>query len=250
MQNARVFSLLIINHVVVYSLVLFFLRDLDSYQWLALASALLILAIAPNLIIHSALRSLRRRVEESNHQLQCRDSELLLAKHRLSSLENLDALTGCYNENYFLDVLRESIEMSDRGDYVFTVAIIRCDQFIDVLNQYGLSQGNKALKLYVAVLNKVLRRTDTIARLGSDKFGLILSDTSEKESVLVFKQISKSVSHLRLVKKQYSNPTNTVGLAGYYGGESAEVLLRRAESALHAAMHKGKGNFIVFDSVR
>ena len=250
MQKARVFSLLIINHIVVYSLVLFFLRDLDFNQWLVLASAMLILAIAPNLIIYSSLQSLRRKVKEANHQVLSRDSELLALKQRLSTLVHFDALTGCYNESYFLDVLRESIEMSDRGDYVFTLAIIRCDQFIDVLDQYGLSQGNRALKLYVGAVNKVLRDTDTIARLGADKFGLILSDTSEKDSALVFKRISKSISHLRLVKKQYTTATNTGGIASYYRGDTPEVLLIRAKTALHSAIEKGKGECIVSDNVR
>ena len=126
MYKTRVFFLLTINSVVLYTLVLFFLRDLDFNQWLVLASAMLILAIAPNLIIYSSLQSLRRKVKEANHQGLSRDSELLALKQRLSTLVHLDVLTGCYNESYFLDVLRESIEMSDRGDYVFTLAIIRC----------------------------------------------------------------------------------------------------------------------------
>ena len=249
MYKTRVFFLLTINSVVLYSLVLFFLRDLDFNRWLVLASAMLILAIAPNLIIYSSLQSLRRKVKEANHQVLSRDSELLALKQRFSTLVHLDALTGCYNESYFLDVLRESIEMSDRGDYVFTLAIIRCDQFIEVLDQYGLSQGNRALKLYVGAVSKVLRDTDTIARLGADKFGLILSETSEKDSALVFKRISKSISHLRLVKKQYTTATNTGGIASYYRGDTPEVLLSRAKTALHSAIDKGKGGFIVSDSV-
>ena len=250
MYKTRVFFLLTINSVVLYSLVLFFLRDLDFNQWLVLASAMLILAIAPNLIIYSSLQSLRRKVKEANHQVLSRDSELLALKQRLSTLVHLDVLTGCYNESYFLDVLRESIEMSDRGDYVFTLAIIRCDQFIDVLDQYGLSQGNRALKLYVGAVNKVLRDTDTIARLGADKFGLILSETSEKDSALVFKRISKSISHLRLIKKQYTTATNTVGIASYYRGDTPEVLLSRAKTALDSAFDMGNCEGIVADNVR
>ena len=112
MDKTRVFFLLTINSVVLYSLVLFFLRDLDLNQWLVLALAMLLLAIAPNLIIYSSLKSLRREVKAANHQVLFRDSELLVLKQRLSTLVHLDALTGCYNESYFLDVLRESIEMS------------------------------------------------------------------------------------------------------------------------------------------
>ena len=239
--------LLMANSVVVYSLVLFFLRDLDVYQWFVLAATMVILAIAPYLIIFSALKSLSREVEEGNLETLYRDRELVTMRTKLSSLAHLDNLTGCYNERYFLDVLSESIAMSERGGYVFTLLILRYDQFDYILNKQGLSQGNEALKFYVEVINKILREVDTIARLGADKFGLILSDSSENDSVLVFDRIVREISRLQLTEGQDTIATNTGGMTSYFRGEAPEAMLGYANLALHSAMDQGEGGLIIFD---
>ena len=217
---------------------LFLLRDGDIYQWIVIGITMALMIIAANLIIHTALNALTREVDEATTKLASAEDELAKVKETLSSVTTLDELTGCYNEKHFLEVLIQHSGMSARGTYVFTLTILQVDQFSDVVDKHGLASGNEVLQLYTRIVKAALREVDIIARLGADKFGLILSGASEDDSVMVINRISQLISQIKAPDDEDIKITNSGGITSYHGTESPETMIEHASTALNFAIEQ------------
>ena len=240
MQKSRIYLLLTVNTVVLYGLVLFLLRNGDVYQWIVIGITMALMMIAPNLIIHAALNALTREAQDATRDLEAAREELDRVKTTLASVTTLDELTGCYNEKHFLDVLLQHNGMSERGSYVYTVTVLQVDQFSEVVDKHGLASGNEVLQLYSRIVKAALREVDITARLGADKFGLILSGASEDDAVMVINRISQLISQIKVVKDEDLKITNSGGITSFHGTESPEDLVAHAKTALDFAIEQGR----------
>ena len=111
-QRFRVFLLLAVNTIVLYGLVLLIVPEGNSLQWIVLGFVMALMMVMPNLIINRALRSMRNELEDVAGKLERTRQELIQTSDRLSSMVNLDELTGCYNEAYFLDAIPRHRKMA------------------------------------------------------------------------------------------------------------------------------------------
>ena len=78
----------------------------------------------------------------------------------------------------------QHVAMSERGTYNFTVAVSQLDQFSEIIDRQGLARGNEVLQLFFRIVKAALREVGVIARLDTDKFGLVLSGCSEEDALL------------------------------------------------------------------
>ena len=168
--------------------------------------------IAPNLVIRTALNSLTHETDEATKALEATREELAKVRSNLSSVTTLDELTGCYNEAHFLEVLMQHSAMSIRGTYVFTMTVLQVDQFSEVVDKHGLASGNEVLQLYTRIVKAASREVDITARLGADKFGLILSGASEDDGLMVINRISQLISQIKVANDEELLITNSGGV--------------------------------------
>ena len=101
--------------------------------------------------------------------------------------------------------------MSIRGTYVFTMTVLQVDQFSEVVDKHGLASGNEVLQLYARIVQAALREVDITARLGVDKFGLILSGASEDDGLMVINRISQLISQIKVANDEEILITNSGG---------------------------------------
>lgn len=240
MRKSRIYLLLAINTLVLYGLVLFLLRDGDLHQFIIIGITMALMMIAPNLVIRSALNSLNNEAEESTKSLEATREELAKVKANLSSVTTLDELAGCYNEAHFLEVLMQHSAMSIRGTYVFTMTVLQVDQFSEIVDKHGLASGNEVLQLYTRIVKAALREVDITARLGAEKFGLILSGASEDYGVMVINRISQLISQIKVAGDEEILITNSGGITSYHGTETPEQMVEHANTALDFAIEQGR----------
>ena len=90
-----------------------------------------------------------------------------------------DDLTGVPNRNLFLDRLTKLIKHGmRRKDYLFAILFLDLDDFKNVNDSLGHRIGDLLLKAVAQRLEKCIRSTDTVGRLGGDEFCVILDDIS------------------------------------------------------------------------
>ncbi|WP_261887370.1 sensor domain-containing diguanylate cyclase [Vibrio aerogenes] len=108
---------------------------------------------------------------------------------RAHNLSLHDELTQLPNRRYLFSEL--NLLMARKGAWVeFTVLNIDLNKFKEINDSLGHEAGDQVLKHMALSLQKCLRTTDFISRVGGDEFIIVLRRTSKKEDVeLIIRKI-------------------------------------------------------------
>lgn len=87
-----------------------------------------------------------------------------------------DELTGLYNRATFQDRLGYLLSHSKAVGYSFAVLCLELDDFKQINDRYGFETGDRVLSAIGRRLRDVQRRANTVARLGSDEFAVLITD--------------------------------------------------------------------------
>nr|MCR4625779.1 bifunctional diguanylate cyclase/phosphodiesterase [Lachnospiraceae bacterium] len=83
-------------------------------------------------------------------------------------LETTEQKTGLLNESACIAKLNEMLQHSNKVDYA--TAYFDLERFGLVNDKYGMDIGNRVLAEYAAVLGKMIRQDEILARQGGDRF--------------------------------------------------------------------------------
>ncbi len=169
-------------------------------------------------------------------------------EERLNYLAYYDALTGIPNRNLFVDRLNQAIARARHIKKFSAVLSVDIDRFKLINNTLGFDAGNAVLKEVAERLKISIRDGDTVARLGSDDFGILLNDVVHSEDViLVVKKVMKNVSQPINFKGKEIVLTLDVGVAVYPNdGNDSYTLMKNADLALSKAKQQGSKNYQFF----
>jgi diguanylate cyclase (GGDEF)-like protein len=176
----------------------------------------------------------RRRYEDTIHHL---------AYH--------DALTDLPNRVLLSDRLGQALASANRTNTRGALMILDLDRFKDVNDTLGHSMGDLLLKSVGKRLKKLLRKSDTVSRMGGDEFVLLLPTvTSTESAALTATKIVTAFREPFLCGGQTLNVTASIGIAEFPDdGVDAETLLKNADIALYRVKEQGRNNFQRFTPV-
>lgn len=109
-------------------------------------------------------------------------------------LSRTDDLTGVLNGRGFTGLAEKMFELSERHGRSTTLAYIDLDNFKQVNDQQGHSEGDKLLKVIGEILLQSVRRTDVVGRLGGDEFAIVLPETNETGAKLMLDKLRIELS--------------------------------------------------------
>jgi diguanylate cyclase (GGDEF)-like protein len=161
-----------------------------------------------------------------------------------------DALTGLPNRALFMDRLRTAMSrLKRRPTHLFAALVLDLDRFKVVNDSLGHLAGDQFLIQIGRVLHATLRAEHTVARLGGDEFAILLDDLDDKDDARrVVERIFHALETPIRVSGQDIFATMSIGIA-YAGAqyESAEDMMRDADTAMYQAKTTGKARFQIFD---
>jgi len=96
-------------------------------------------------------------------------------QHQLISQALHDPLTGIYNRNYFNRLIQLEEHRARRLDAAISFIMVDVDNFKSINDRYGHQAGDRVLQEVAGVLERALRKTDTVLRYGGDEFLIILT---------------------------------------------------------------------------
>ena len=97
------------------------------------------------------------------------------------------------------------------------------------------------LKAVAASIKNQLRNVDMVFRYGGEEFLILLSNTTREAAAMVGERLRLAVqSQEYLADSHMIVLTASLGCSTLLPGESAESLLRRADSALYVAKREGR----------
>lgn len=167
------------------------------------------------------------------------------------NLATTDPLTHLVTQNVFFSRLDPTVRLSSRAGMPMAVAVIDMDGFRDLERRRGRVLVRQLLRDTSEHLQRALRRSDTVARLGDDRFGLILHHITAFEArrllFQMWRSLSASAEALEMAGPQDRRVTFTAGVAVFPGDSSdAMELYTRAEVALDVARASGQRRVLLY----
>ncbi len=158
-----------------------------------------------------------------------------------------DDLTGLANRKLLRDRLSQTIARYRRSGIRAAVMLIDIDDFKLVNDSFGHSMGDEFLRAIAARLRNIVRDVDTVARLGGDEF-VVVVEIADAEAIEPM--VARLVESLRvpvMLGGEAVVPAASIGIAMFPDdGGDAELLLRRADSAMYDAKAEGKNRSRMF----
>ncbi|MGW8465462.1 GGDEF domain-containing protein [Pseudomonas sp. CLCA07] len=152
-----------------------------------------------------------------------------------------DPLTDTGNRIAMDQTLEREIEMSRRHLMPLSLLMLDIDHFKNVNDSYGHNAGDDVLKAVATAIKNQLRNVDMVFRFGGEEFLILLSNTTREVAAMVGERLRVAAQ-----AQEYQADGNAIELTVSLGcstllpGESAESLLRRADSALYVAKREGR----------
>ena len=126
------------------------------------------------------LKALLEEVSRKYDQLLREKEELLKQAYERAVR---DPITGLYNRYYLEDFLLRLIGRRRREKHGFSVAFIDLDNFKNVNDLYGHSEGDNLLKMVAKFFLNNLRDYDIVARIGGDEFLIVFESPVSVERI-------------------------------------------------------------------
>jgi diguanylate cyclase (GGDEF)-like protein/PAS domain S-box-containing protein len=171
-----------------------------------------------------------------------------------------DPLTGLPNRLLFTDRLGRLIKHGKRRkDNLFAVLFMDLDGFKMINDSMGHLVGDQLLVAVANRLEKCLRSTDTVARLGEtftvarlggDEFTVLLDDIKDPtDAKSAAERLMKALTAPFLLGGKEVFTSVSIGIAlGNSSYEQPEDILRDADTAMYRAKSLGKARYELFDA--
>lgn len=163
-------------------------------------------------------------------------------KHMLSH----DDLTGLPNRAAFNDRLNLAVARA-REDTPCAVLLLDLDHFQNVNDTLGHEHGDLLLVAVARRIRGSLPEAAFMARFSGDEFVILLENTSIEQA----KQVGQDL--LQAMTREFDIGNDRLGISASLGivayptdGESASILMRYADLALHRAKSAGRNALAVF----
>ncbi len=162
-----------------------------------------------------------------------------------------DVLTGLPNRALLTDRLRQAIAQAGRAQHYLAVCHLNLDDFKPINDNHGHLLGDAVLVAMARRLKEVLRQGDSVARVGGDEFGLLITGLASPFDCLetahrLLNQVNLPIE----VKGHRLHLSGSMGVTLFptdTGGPDA--LLHHAHQAMFQAKGKRKGSYHLFDPV-
>lgn len=159
-----------------------------------------------------------------------------------------DPLTHLANRALFRDRVEHSLAWAAKEPRSVAVICLDVDSFRTIVESLGPEAGDRLLTALAKRLTASLRAVDTVARLGSNQFAVLLEDEPESNELReVLHRLNESFQKPFELNGREIAITVSMGIARWTGAESADTLLRNADIALYTAKRRVRGSHALYE---
>jgi diguanylate cyclase (GGDEF)-like protein len=156
----------------------------------------------------------------------------------LELLSATDVLTGLSNRRKIETCLNQKLKEGARG-LPFSLIMIDIDHFKMINDTYGHEVGDYVLTDVAQLLQATIRESDILGRWGGEEFLLILPKTTHEGALRLAEELRARLAEH--IFSSYPNPVSaSFGVADYRPQDTANELIKRADTALYRAKHNGR----------
>ncbi len=147
-----------------------------------------------------------------------------------------DPLTGLPNRRMFVRRFDEALLRARENACQIAVFVLDLNGFKRVNDMFGHAAGDTLLKAVANRLQKTIRTTDTLARMGGDEFAVIVPDLSSTATTdIIASNLARACSEAVDLDDHRVDVEASVGVASYpHDGTNALHLYAVADHAMYA----------------
>ena len=171
------------------------------------------------------------------------------AEERMQWVAHHDSLTGLPNRLLFSDRLDQAVRLAKRNHRQFALLYLDLDKFKPVNDTQGHAAGDELLKLVAMRIRRLIRDSDTVARVGGDEFALILLDIAGREQA---EAVARKISAALVAPFDLGTPKQSVEIGTSIGiaifpedAVDAEALVKAADAAMYGTKQAGKARLLL-----
>lgn len=164
-------------------------------------------------------------------------------------LTNHDEVTGHYNRVRLRDLLDHTFAYSSRYDSPGAYLSVAIDEFAIIADSFGEESIDRAVIAVGQALDKCLRASDVVGRVGRDQFGVILSRCPTANVKFIAERILEAVMQARV-----STSLGTIRMTVSIGGVCFPQIVRaphdaviKADIALSLARRNGQNRYVGYN---
>lgn len=179
------------------------------------------------------LRAGRRILELQEHLIAARDAARFPATH--------DTLTGLWNREAILAMLRRELAHPDASTRAVSVTLVDIDYFKSVNATYGHLAGDLILREVARRTRSLVRVLDSVGRYAGAEFLIVAPDCDAEEALEQARQVCASISETAVdILGGSVRVSASVGVATSSGDLEAGMLVRAAEESVRRAKSLGR----------
>lgn len=177
------------------------------------------------------------------HQLR-RDRDV--ARHRAT----FDPLTKLMTRAALIEALEAAISTAQMQKAPLSVVFFDVDHFKQINDQHGHLAGDEVLRIIGEETRKRSRASDLLGRYGGDEIVVSLLNTHAPGAVRFAESLRDILAAVEMFENgQRIRISISMGVAELKPGETIEEVLARADTALYASKHAGRGRVTDFSMI-
>jgi diguanylate cyclase (GGDEF)-like protein len=165
------------------------------------------------------------------------------AQETIKRMAEQDALTGLSNRWRLRMRLGAEIDAAKARSRPLALLMLGVDHFQEINETLGYQQGDAMLCEITARISKVIPDTANIARVGESEFAILLPRADAAAASRIAQRLLTELLEPVAIGEIMLDAGGSVGIAVFPGhGDEADVLIRRANVAMHQARQQGQGH--------
>lgn len=171
-----------------------------------------------------------------------RTKELQITNEKLQHLATRDSLTGIFNRGSFFETAQHLLVLAQRQNSPAAFVIMDLDHFKSINDTHGHFIGDHVLVHFSSTIQKLLRKSDLVGRVGGEEFALFLPDTDKAAAFQLAEKIRTVISQAQLnIDDKTICYTVSLGIESLEKtDDSIHELFKRADLKLYGAKNKGR----------
>lgn len=163
------------------------------------------------------------------------------AEDKIRKLAYYDLLTNLPNRRSLEEYVQKMIKDERTA---FGILFLDLDQFKKINDTFGHYFGDKLLIAVSNRIKSVIGNNECIFRHGGDEFIIVLPEMNRKEVALTVQRMVEVMNRSFIIDNEELFSSISVGGAMYpEDGDSLELLMKRADSAMYSSKEKGINKF-------
>jgi diguanylate cyclase (GGDEF)-like protein len=172
------------------------------------------------------------------------------AEERLNHLLHHDSLTGLSNQLSLRERLTEILSQQNRAEQDLPILLLQLNRWNRIYETLGYALGDRLLQAVADRLKTYIGPTDSVARLNTDQFIVILADVRDRKAMIAAAQaLLERITRPFLLDEQEVYLTANIGIALHpHNGNHIDTLIKHADVAMHYAQQKGVNQYEFYSS--